>query len=117
MSDQDRSPLEAAQKLTPWWMMRIREFDRLDIKPCAIIGHTLQGKEIVEPCEPEQASFWTVYGHYRPREVWNGVEAFEDFNTEAAAQKFYNQLLKTYPHLNADLPRAQYNLIPNKLTL
>jgi hypothetical protein len=44
---------------------------------------------------PRNADFWTVYGHYRT----GGVDAFEDFATEAEAVAFHDRLIATYPHL------------------
>ena len=91
----DISPIAAAKAATPWWMMTIRTFDALEIQPCAVVGHDLTGKEIMEPCEPEEAAVWTVYGHHRA----GGVEAFEYFPDETKARSFHNRLLKAYPHL------------------
>ena len=92
------SPIAAAQALTPWWVMRMKDFDGLEIGPCSVIGHDGKGEAIVELCEPRAASFWTVYGHYRT----GGLDAFEDFATEEAAQCFHDRLIKTYPHLADD---------------
>jgi len=94
----DISPLELAKALTPAWMLRIREFDALEITPCRVVGNDSLGNEIVEPCDdaPEEAAFWTVYGHYRS----GGVDAFEDFATEAEAVAFHDQLVAAYPHLS-----------------
>lgn len=94
---EDISPIEMAKALTPWWMMRIREFDALEIAPCRVVGNDSLGNEIVEPCDdaPEEAAFWTVYGHYRT----GGVDAFEDFPTEAEATAFHDHLTRVYPHL------------------
>ena len=68
-------PITAAFAVTPDWMLDIRAYDGLEIQPCHTVGFADRGKEIVEPCEPEQAEFWTVYGHCRE----GGVNAFEDF--------------------------------------
>ena len=97
---QDISPIELANALTPYWMRRIREFDALEVKPCVIVGNDGLGNDIVEPCDdaPDEAAFWTVYGHYRA----GGVDAFEDFPTEAEAITFHDQLIQTYPHLAGD---------------
>jgi hypothetical protein len=89
------SPLDVAEQLTPSWMRRIREFDALEINPCQIIEILQNGTEVVEPCDPAQADFWTVYGHF----VTGGVDAFEDFGTEAEAVQFRDRLLAAYPHL------------------
>ncbi len=92
MSELD--PCALAMALTPQWMLRIREFDDLEIQPCMVVDVT-NGVENVEPCEPQDAHFWTVYGHW----VTGGVDAFEDFATEAEARAFTQRLRDCYPHL------------------
>jgi len=72
----------------------IRDFDALEIEPCAVVGDSKWG-EIVEPCGPEDAHFWTVYGHYRT----GGVDALRDFPTAARARAFHDELVKAFPHL------------------
>ena len=93
--NQDISPIDLAKALTPTWMRNIRDFDALEIQPCAVIGRCEDGTEIVEPCEAADAHFWTVYGHLRT----GGVDAFEDFPTKAEALAFHDQLVSAYPHL------------------
>lgn len=90
------SPIEAAFAITPRWLLHIREFDALEIHPCAVVDRLGDGTEIVEQCGPENADFWTVYGHYRT----GGVDAFEDFKTEAEAIAFHDELIAIYPHLS-----------------
>jgi hypothetical protein len=92
----DISPLDRA--LTPSWMLRIREFDALEIHPCAVVARDGTGMEFVEPCKREDAHFWAVYGHYRT----GGVDAFKDFATEAEAMAFHDRLIAIYPHLAGD---------------
>jgi hypothetical protein len=91
------SPIDAANALTPDWIRKIRDFDALEIAPCRIVGNDSLGNEIVEPCDdaPEEAAFWTVYGHFRT----GGVNAFEDFATEAEALAFHDRLIAAWPHL------------------
>ena len=91
------SPIDAAKALTPRWMQNIRDFDALEIAPCRVVGHDSLGDEIVEPCDdaPDEAAFWTVFGHFRT----GGVDAFEDFATEAEAVAFHDRLIAAYPHL------------------
>ena len=92
----DISPIDKANALTPAWMRNIRDFDGLEIQPCAVIERCQDGTEIVEPCDdPADAAFWTVYGHCRT----GGVDAFEDFATEAEALAFHDRLIAAYPHL------------------
>jgi hypothetical protein len=97
MTEPDISPIDIANALTPRWMRNIRDFDALEIAPCRIVGHDSLCNEIVEPCDdtPEEGAFWTVYGHLRT----GGVDAFEDFATEAEAVAFHDQLIGIYPHL------------------
>jgi hypothetical protein len=77
------------------WIRNIREFDALEIHPCAVVGRDSEGIEHVEPCTPREAQFWTVYGHYRT----GGVDAFDDFPTQAEADAFNDRLIAAYPHL------------------
>jgi hypothetical protein len=87
-------PCALATALTPSWMLRIHEFDDLEIEPCMVVSATADG-EVVEPCDPHDAHFWTVYGHW----ATGGVDAFEDFATEAEAMAFAQRLRDCYPHL------------------
>ena len=89
------SPIDLARAITPRWMQTIHDFDALEIHPCMVIGHDSMDNEIVEQCDPDAAHFWTVYGHLRT----GGVDAFEDFATEAEAVAFHNRLISVYPHL------------------
>ena len=91
------SPLDLANAPTPRWMQNIRDFDALEIAPCRVVGHDSVGNDIVEPCDdaPEEAAFWTVYGHFRA----GGVDDFEDFATEAEAVAFHDQLIAAWSHL------------------
>jgi hypothetical protein len=88
------NPIEAAFAATPSWMLTIRNFDAIEVHPCCVVGFA-DGVEMVETCEPEDAHFWSVYGHY----VTGGLDCFEDFPTEAEAEVFAARLRRTYPHL------------------
>ncbi|MGO9174283.1 MAG: hypothetical protein ACLP7P_20285 [Rhodomicrobium sp.] len=87
------NPLSALATM-PQWMRDIHNYDGLEIAPCAVIGFA-DGNELVEVCEPADAHFWTVYGHYRE----GGVLAFEDFPDPAAARAFARCLLNAFPNL------------------
>lgn len=100
--NQDISPIDLAKAITPHWMRNIRDFDGLEIQPCAVLARCEEGAEIAEPSEPEDAAFWTVYGHFRS----GGVDAFEDFATEAEALAFRDRLIATYPHLAGQCVQA-----------
>jgi hypothetical protein len=89
------SPIDAANAVTPHWMQNIADFDALEIHPCAVVDRDASGTEFIEQCEPEEAHFWTVYGHCRT----GGVSAFEDFTTKAEAIAFHDRLLATFAHL------------------
>lgn len=89
--------LITAYAIRTCWLLRIWEFDAIEIHPCAVIAYDGACNEIVETCEPKDASFWTVYGHYRA----GGVGAFEDFATEAQARTLHDQLTALFPHLSA----------------
>ncbi len=76
---------------------KINQFDGVEIMPCH--EETFEDepeKNYIEPCEPDEAQFWTVYGHFKT----GGCNAFQDFITKDLAEKFAQLLLKTYPHLN-----------------
>ena len=71
----------------------ITDFDTLEIWGIKIFR---QGRHTIhEQCEPEDATYWTVFGHLRR----GGLDDFKDFRTEAQAEKFGDRLLKRYPHL------------------
>ena len=93
------SLLAAARTLMPWWMVRINDFDGLEIHPCRVVGYAPNGKEIVAPCKPQRASFWAVYGHYRIPHINGCFDAFDDFQTEREAWRFRDRLLGCFPHL------------------
>jgi hypothetical protein len=90
--------IDAARAVSPRWLLKIWEFDALEIHPCTVIGNDGMDNPIVEQCEPEDAHFWTVFGHYRT----GGVDDFEDFATEAEAIAFHECLIAAYPHLAAE---------------
>lgn len=74
---------------------RIWDFDALEIQPCAVVAIDENGSEILEPCQPEDAFLWTVYGHFRS----GGVDDLKDFATEEEAEAFHDRLIAIYPHL------------------
>ena len=101
------SPIEYAMASVPFWMKEIQFYDGLEVHPVrdANWNEETQGKrpfspdddnEIwCEPCEPEEAHFWSVYGHLKA----GGMVCFEDFPTEAEARSFAATLYHVYPHL------------------
>lgn len=93
MSNRKSNPVP--QIVMPSWLLRIWEFDGLEIHPCAVVGFGGMHDEIVEICHPEEADFWTVFGHYRR----GGIDDFRDFGTEAEAQAFHDELISVFPHL------------------
>ncbi len=82
-------PITAAFAVTPDWMLDIRAYDGLEIQPCHTVGFCRRRQGDRRTVEPEQAQFWTVYGHCRE----GGVNAFEDFPDPAAARAFAGRLL------------------------
>ena len=88
-----KKPIQQAMATVPFWMQRKSDFDGLEIQPVKE-EHDGNGS-FCEPCEPEEAHFWSVYGHCKS----GGVECFEDFQSPESARKFAAQLLEGYPHL------------------
>ena len=89
------SPIDKAKALIPFWMLKIHDYDGLEIHPC----HEQEeddGSTHIEQCEAEEAQFWSVYGHLKT----GGIECFEDHPTEKEARKAAEQILAAYPHLN-----------------
>ena len=93
------------QPPVPWWRVMIKGFYGLEIKPCKVIGFILHDKELIFPCEPRLATFWTVFGLYQLHGVSGGTEALERFSTKSAAQAFHDQLLADYPNLSGTPPQ------------
>jgi hypothetical protein len=89
------SPIETTRALTQPWLLKIWDVDALEIHPCVVVGHDSLGGDIVEQCDPEDAHFWTVFGHFRS----GGIDDFGDFASEAEATVFHDRLIAIYPHL------------------
>jgi hypothetical protein len=98
-SKKDLAPTGMPEALNFWWLKQINSFDRIEIRPCKIMFTTPHGREIAGPCLAEEASFWAVYGYYRPGGATSDIDAFKDFPTEADARKFCEILLDFFPHL------------------
>lgn len=81
-------------RLIPATSVVAAHFDGLELSPCRECG-IADGVALVETCEPHEAQFWTVYGHF----CTGGVEAFEDFPTYREARCYAEQLLIANPHL------------------
>ena len=84
----------SASRQPPHWISAIADCNGLELSPCCVGGFA-NGLDMIEPCEPDEAHFWTVYGH-RSR---GGVIAFEDFPDHKAARRFALRLLRSHPHL------------------
>jgi len=93
--DMTNNPIEIAKASTPWWMIKIRAFDGLEIHPCQIVGRDPDGTLYWEQCNDEEAEVWSVYGHL----LEGGIDCLEDYQTYAEAKTFAEELLKVYPHL------------------
>ena len=101
------SPIALAQALTPSWMMLIHDYVGLEVHPCIVVGYS-QNTPILMPCAPQEASFWTVFGKYQVKGRSGGLDAFDNFPTEAEAREFHDKLISIFPHLDKDsrpLPR------------
>jgi hypothetical protein len=70
----------------------------LDQARAALASSVLPTVSSCRDVEPEDAHFWSVYGHH----VTGGLECFEDFPTEAEAEAFAARLRRTYPHLASE---------------
>lgn len=97
------NPIKAAKAVTPCWIMEINRYDGLEIHP---VRDTFRNREFpamdpidrgtrCEPCEPDQAEFWSVYAHCKE----GGIECLEDFHSIAEARSYAEQLLAAWPHL------------------
>lgn len=90
------SPIETAKAVTPSWMMEIQTFDAIEVHPVCNVGQDGQtGTLYCEVCTPEEADFWSVYGHLKE----GGVDCLEDFPTQEEAETFAARLRSAYPHL------------------
>lgn len=89
-----RSPIDEAKAATPWWFFTIQHYDGLEVHPVQDVEEA-NGVTYCEQCEPEEADFWSVYGHLKT----GGVECLDDFPDRAKALAFAKQLLAAYPHL------------------
>lgn len=74
----------------------IHAFDGLEIHPVRELTDETDGTRYCEQCTPQEAQFWSVYGHLRE----GGVLCLEDFETEAAARRYAHNLLADWPHLH-----------------
>lgn len=64
-------------------------FDDYEIQPCRrYIDMDEPQVSFVEPCEPSEADFWTLYGHI-PGE---GVQAIGDFDTRQHAEEVFARI-------------------------
>lgn len=56
---------------------KITDFDTLEISAIKIFW---QGRKTIhEQCEPDEANYWTVFGHFRR----GGLDDIRDFRTQA----------------------------------
>jgi len=73
---------------------KITDFNTLEVSGIKIFR---QGRDTIhERCKPNEANYWTVFGHLRR----GGVDDFQDFRTQAQAEKYHDRLLKRYPHFS-----------------
>ena len=99
-------PIAKAIAANRWWVDLMDYFDALEIHPIRDTSwndaeqgprpfDSEDNETWCEPCAPEEAHFWSIYGHLRT----GGVDYFEDFATEAEARALAQRLLSLYPHL------------------
>ena len=88
----------------PAWRTRVHLFDGLEISPCMTVRGESWGP-CIEVCDPADAEFWSVYGHYNPElcDGFGGVDCLEDFATQAEALAFGEELYRSYPHLRPEV--------------
>jgi len=78
-------------------------FDDYEIQPCRrYIDMDEPQVSFVEPCEPSEADFWTLYGHI-PGE---GVQAIGDFDTREHAEEVF-ALITGCPYTEASRNRRR----------
>ena len=80
-------------------------FDDYEILPCRrYIDMDEPQVSFVEPCEPPEADFWTLYGHI-PGE---GVEATGDFDTRQHAEEVFARITgRSYTEPSRNRKRGQ----------
>jgi hypothetical protein len=113
--DKGISPIDAARALTPWWMMWIKDFERVEVQPRKIIRYS-HGSIYSMPCDKSEASMFVVCGVYRLHGQSGGYEVLQNFRTEKEAQDFHGTLEKTWPHLTKKRPEtssAATTITPN----
>ncbi|HVX13330.1 MAG TPA: hypothetical protein VHC22_19250 [Pirellulales bacterium] len=87
--------LESAQSLP-------QRFDAYEIQPCRrYIDMDEPDIAFVEPCQPYEADFWTVYGHISGE----GVQAIGDFDSRQHAEEVFARI--TGQGYNRATPRAR----------
>lgn len=90
------SPIQLAKEATPFWFETIHNYDGLELSPVAEYEDKQGDKFCERVDDPNEAQFWSVYGHLRE----GGVECLEDFYTEQEAAEFANTLLSMFPNLH-----------------
>lgn len=68
----------------------IQKFDQIEYHPCKEFTGTDSFEKFVEQCEPEEAEFWSVYGHL----PGGGLSCIADVDTEQEAKEFAEFLQK-----------------------
>ena len=96
LTDKGPSPIQLAKEATPFWFETIHDYDGLELAPVAEYEDK-DGFKFCEPVDdPQEAKFWSVYGHMPE----GGVECLEDFPTKARAEDFAGSLLSIFPNLH-----------------
>lgn len=80
----------------PWWVRELPLCDGLEVHPvCDLYAGEDTDETCCEICEPEEAHFWSVYGHLQA----GGINCLADFDTRAEAYAFAKKLLDAWPNL------------------
>jgi hypothetical protein len=79
---------DSAYKILVTQIASDERFDAFEVHGCLTVGEDEQGLTILEQCDDNLASLWSVYGHL----VTGGLECLGDFNTRAKAGMFLADL-------------------------
>ena len=95
-------PPDPAERRMPYWMTRITEFERLEVRPHARLADLKYS--YLEPCKDRDAEDWMVIGIYDDA----SIEPCEHFPTKCQALIFRDGLVAACPHL-AKQHRRRHN--------
>src|SRR5258705_348727 len=85
-------PPDPAGRRMPYWMTRITEFERLEVRPYAILADPEYS--YLDLCKERDAEVWMVTGLYDD----GSIEPCEHFPTKSQALIFRDGLVTACPH-------------------